>query len=162
MTDQILFTIDPETLELIERKADIIDRVAGTFEELPYGGMIVMSTDINSNAGKSMKEKIKSKLKTWYQRWIYNKASKNIIKDVLQKKGLETGFSIGVPFNGHYYDKKNNVVFEEKSFAIEILGSDKLISEVLYDIADVLAKEFNQQSILIKDYTKNKIGIYTP
>jgi len=87
---------------------------------------------------------------------------KNKISNIFRKynTGKEPGnddfvsaYSLGNIFNGNYLDEAGNV-YSEKSTTLEIAGVD---TKILFDIAEEIAVEFKQESVLVKDYNKNKI-----
>ena len=132
----------------------VAHRVAYTIEEYEFkGGMIVCSTDVNSNSGNSMLSKAKSWMKTLCNRWFKNSKTDKAIKEIVVRQGVDIGYSIGNLFRGRYYDKKNNKLFCEKSFSIEIRG---IPMDIVKQVAEQLCKSFNQQSVLVVDYETNK------
>lgn len=123
------------------------------------GGVIVFSTDVNAvNRGSGLLGKLKSwadnKLETIKNR--YSKDSK--LSKLIQKfnsthnDDLHIGaFSIGNLFNGRYVSGGN--VYDEKSASIEILG---VPSEVLLLLGTEIANDFKQETVLIKDFNRDK------
>ena len=134
-------------------KIKIKESVSHTFKE--KGGMIVFSTDVNAviiktSLLKDIKGFFRSKLETFKNRFLrYSKVNKVIksFEDVF-------AYSIGNFFRGRYFDRENDLTFNEKSISIELIG---IPSELLIDIAESIAKEFNQKEVLVKDYENNKI-----
>jgi len=114
------------------------------------GGVIVFSTDVNAIPQSSNKivNWIKQKAMTLNNR--INSAKK--IDKISQEHNL-VGWTIGKALNGRY-TAKNGTPFGENSLSVEIVGVD---SNTLIDIATQLCKEFDQESVLVKDYTNNKI-----
>ena len=129
------------------------------------GGIIVFSTDINSL--KISKNKLldwfEKKLKTFKNRLFYKKKINNIIKRFNEYIKKEVGgkkiedyigaFSIGNFFNGRYVGD-NEKVFDKNSLSIEING---ISSESLIFLAEEVAQEFIQETVLVKDLNSNKI-----
>ena len=62
-------------------------------------------------------------------------------------------YSVGNFFKGKYVGD-NGEMYDEKSIAVEING---LSSKSLLTIAEMIAKEFRQETVLVKDLNKNKI-----
>ena len=62
-------------------------------------------------------------------------------------------FSIGNFFSGRYIGD-NNKIFDEKSLSIEVNG---ISSKGLIYLAEEIAREFNQETVLVKDLNINKI-----
>jgi hypothetical protein len=62
-------------------------------------------------------------------------------------------FSIGNFFSGRYIGD-NGKVFDESSLSIEING---ISSKGLIYLAEEIAREFNQETVLVKDLNSNKI-----
>ncbi len=126
------------------------------------GGIIVFSTDVNAvNDQKGVLGKVKSffsnKMDTMVNRIKKNKKLANLI----QKHNKEHGdiedyfigaFSVGNFFKGRYIGD-NGKVYNEKSTSIEIAG---VPSEVLLLLGIEVTIEFKQETVLIKDYNKDK------
>jgi hypothetical protein len=116
------------------------------------GGMIVLSTDVNSEklSENVVINWIKQKLITLKNRLLHTK----MITEEIEKNKNVQGFSVGNFFKGRYFDRENNSVFDEKSISIEIIG---ISQEDLYSIAEDLKNRFIQQSVLVKDYSTGNI-----
>lgn len=144
------------------------------------GGIIVFSADVNA------KELSKNKILNWleqhwqtiYQRLnranlvhrtinsfneTYKKLSRELgmrtdMSDEEKKKRLAEedyigGYSVGNAFRGSYVGDKGER-YNEKSFTIEI---DGLSTKGILRLAEMIAKEFQQESVLVKDLNENKI-----
>lgn len=123
-------------------------------EPLPYnmrGGIITFSTDMNSTILSNDKviNFLKQKIVTIVNRIT---AIKKIDK-VAQNFKLK-GWTVTKGLHGKYIDRKNGVVFDEKSLSVELAG---ISTDVLLDVAENLCNEFKQQSVLIKSYENNNI-----
>lgn len=114
------------------------------------GGIIALSTDVNAvNLNKnSFINALKQWLLTWKQRLNYA----NSVDKIAQKYNL-VGWTVGRFLKGRYTGK-NKKVWNENSITIEIIGvpTDELIK-----IAEDLCSEFNQESVLLKNYNDNKV-----
>lgn len=121
------------------------------------GGIIVFSTDVNAV------ELDKNKLMNWLKQHIatftqrYNKG--NILHKVVNKfnKYNDTNeyvgaYSIGNAFNGKYVGD-NGEEFKESSTTIEVNG---LSSEGILRLAEMIARVFKQETVLVKDFNANK------
>ncbi len=121
-------------------------------EDLPAGGIITFSTDVNAVqlANNKFLNFIKQKITTYQQR--LTNVSK--VKKILMDKDIYA-FSLGNFFNGSYQTEtpKGKVYFSEKSKSIKIAGID---SETLGQVALAIAREFLQESVLVTDLEKNK------
>jgi len=134
------------------------------------GGIIVFSTDVNSV--EISKNRIinwaKQKLMTLKNRFFSKKRLSNIISDYNLDKNKELGgkkfqsyigaFSIGKFFSGRYFDD-NGDVYDENSQTIEVNG---ISSEGLIFLAEEICKEFQQETVLVKDLNLNKIFLVNP
>jgi len=110
------------------------------------GGIIVFSTDVNAEGFSKSKVKnfIIKKWKTLSNRLMKNKKLTKIITSKFEK---DIGaFSIGNFFKGRYIS--GGKTFDEKSTSIEILG---IPSKILIRLATEIAREFNQETVLLKD-----------
>ena len=71
---------------------------------------------------------------------------------------MQIQFQLHIPldrmcFMGKYYDMKTNEAFDEHSFTIDLRG---LPIKIVYQIAEKLCHEFNQQSVLVINHATNK------
>ena len=124
--------------------------------DIGYGGMIVFSTDVNSNSSRGIKGKVKSFIKTWWNRLTRkNKIDKDVMEEV-KKKGISTGWSIGNLFRGRYFDQKNGTLFNEKSLCVDLRGANM---KFVKDIADKFRKTFDQQSVLVINHKTGKSSL---
>ena len=137
--------------ELHGEHAGVAARIAG-LTELPYGGMVVMSTDVNATAG-GIKGVAKRALKTWYNRLMRSKKVDEAVKEQIKDKGVDTGWSVGNLFKGRYYSQKSQKQFNEKSFAVDIRG---VPFDFVEGVAKSLMKKFDQESVLVIDHESGK------
>lgn len=143
---------DGNVHELSAREANTARRLAGAIELEP-GGMVVMSTDVNATVGKGkIKGWAKGFMKTWFNRIMRSRKIDDTMKELLTKQGLDSGWSIGNLFKGRYFSPKSGDTFNEKSFSLDIRG---VPFKFVKDVAKVLAKKFDQESVLVVD---NKSG----
>lgn len=121
------------------------------------GGIIIFSTDVNAEnlSNNVILNKIKQLFQTFYQRINKNKLLGNVINSFNKENpDKEIGaFSIGKFFYGKYVSK-NGQIFNENSTSIEINGVD---SKTLLGVAELICKEFRQETVLVKDLNNNKI-----
>ena len=120
------------------------------------GGIIVFSTDVNAVELDKNKllNKIKQVVATFKNRFKRN----TIIHGVMNKFNKEGGeyigaYSVGNFFKGRYVGD-NGEMYNENSLSVEING---LSSESLLKVAEMIAQEFMQETVLVKDLNKNKI-----
>jgi len=112
------------------------------------GGVITLSTDINATAGASVIAKVKAWAHTMYNRIT----SVGRIKNAVYSADVG-GMTIGRFFRG-IYKSRSGKKFDENSLSVEILYID---TKTLESIATDLAKEFNQETVLVKDYNTNEM-----
>ena len=62
-------------------------------------------------------------------------------------------FSVGSFFKG-YYVGDNGKVYDERSVSVEVNG---LSSKSLFELAELLCKEFSQKTVLVKNFNTNKM-----
>ena len=121
------------------------------FEFSDKGGIIVFSVEVNA-IGMS-----KNRLVNWFQQkyqTIKNIISKDkkIDKVILAYDEIY-GVTIG-NFTKGRYKAKNGTTYDEKSLSVEIIG---ISEETLNKVAANLARDFNQETVLVKNYQTNKI-----
>ena len=141
---------------------NIVEKIV---DEVPHdlmGGMIVLSTDVNATKQSENKivDFIKKKAKTLYNRLAYTKKIDKITKQFLKKNpntNLDEyqiqGWTIGKFLNGRYRANDGSV-FDENSISVELIYTP--IEEVI-KVAEELCRQFDQESVLVKDYANNKI-----
>lgn len=123
------------------------------------GGIIVFSTDINAVQldGNKLLNKIRQLVATFNNR--FNRGKKihkaiNKFNDIVADSEEGIGaYSVGNFFKGKYVGD-NGEMYSEKSLAIEING---LSSRNLLSFAELIAREFMQETVLVKDLNMNKV-----
>lgn len=120
------------------------------FEDNEKGGIIVFSTAVNSIELEENKvlDWIKKKAAT-----LENQLLKDKKIDDLGKKHNLAAWTVGKSLSGRY-TVKNSKVFDENSLSVEIIGTG---SNELLNIAEELCIMFLQESVLVKDYSTNKV-----
>lgn len=121
------------------------------------GGIIVFSTDVN--AVELSKNKIVNfivqKVRSWYNRFT---AVDHIGRIAKRFKEI-TSITIGAFMHGRYYDRHNDRSFDETSTSVEVIGVGK---DVLIHLGETIAKEFDQQTVLVKSYGDGEIALVKP
>lgn len=117
------------------------------FGEDHQGGMIIFSTDINVTDGGII-QKIKNKLKTWFNRLTADRKLNKV-----SEKYSPQGWTVGKFLRGRYR-ARNGKLFDENSLSIEVIG---LNSYELISMAEEICKEFEQETVLVKDYTTKDV-----
>ena len=120
------------------------------------GGIIVFSTDVNAVELDKNKiiNKIKQAITTFKNRLKKDTIIHNVMNKFNDKGGEYIGaYSVGNFFKGKYVGD-NGEIYNERSLAVEING---LSSESLLKVAEMIAQEFMQETVLVKDLNKNKI-----
>jgi len=122
------------------------------------GGIIVFSTDVNAvNLDKNrLKNKIKQILATLGQRLNTGKISHKVVNKFNKYNDTDEyigAYSIGNAFKGRYMGEDGEQ-YDERSTTIEIGG---LSSKGLLRLAEMLARTFHQETVLVKDLNNLKI-----
>ncbi len=123
------------------------------------GGVIVFSTDVNAVklSDNRLINKVKQIIVTFNNRLNRGKKIHNMINKLNGSiENLEDrigAYSVGNFFRGKYVGD-NGEMYNEKSLAVEING---ISSRHLLDFAELLAQEFMQETVLVKDLNMNKI-----
>ena len=127
------------------------------FSEAERGGVIVFSTDVNSvkMSDNKLVNWVKQHLTTFWNRHSVVRR----IGDLVKRFNEVYGITIGGFVKGRYFDRVNNKTFDETSTSVEVVGIAK---EVLLRVAEAIAKEFQQQTVLVKCYTDNSIMLVKP
>ena len=71
----------------------------------------------------------------------------------LSKKYELIGWTIGKFLSGRYTDRTGKV-YDENSLSVEVVGIN---SETLINLAEDICREFEQETVLVKDYNAQKI-----
>ena len=134
-----------------DRHPLIVESISYEVPQEEAGGIIVISTDINSkNLNKNkLVNWIHQKIKTLGNRLTYNKK----VVDRLKTDERVGGWTIGRFLKGRYVGD-NGQVFDENSFSIEIIG---ISIDNLLDIAEDICKDFDQETVLVKTYYPQRI-----
>lgn len=120
------------------------------------GGIIVFSTDVNAvELDKNrLLNKVKQILATFKNRMNRGSKIHNVMNKYNQEGDEYVGaYSVGNFFKGKYVGD-NGEMYNERSLSVEING---LSSKALLRVAELVAQEFNQETVLVKDLNKNKI-----
>lgn len=123
------------------------------------GGIIVFSTDVNAVQMDNNKllNKIKQLITTFNYRVNRGKKIHKVVNkfnDNVNKTEERIGaYSVGNFFKGRYVGD-NGEMYNEKSLSVEING---ISSMNLLSFAELLANEFMQETVLVKDLNMNKI-----
>lgn len=126
------------------------------FEFEKKGGVIVFSTDVNISelSDNEFFNKIKQTVTSLLNR-IFTKKK---VSKIMKKHDEVYGFTIGKFVKGRY-KAKDGSIYDENSTSVEIIGID---SGVLLSVAEDIAEEFQQETVLVKDYQKSSIYLATP
>jgi len=155
--NQYLISNDLELVEAIHKNQYSLSEYKG--------GIIVFSVDVNSvNISKNkLVNWFKKKIKSYKNKIFSKKQLTDIIRKfnsdkdkTIDKEAINDkigAFSIGNFFLGRYIDDAGNL-FDEKSMSLEING---ITSNALIYLAEEIAKNFEQETVLVKDLNKNKI-----
>lgn len=121
------------------------------------GGVIVFSTDVNAVSldKNKLKNKVKQILTTIGQRLNTSSISHKVINKFNKYNETDDyigAYSIGNAFKGHYVGD-NGEQYDERSTTIEVGG---LSTKGLLRLAEMIAKVFHQETVLVKDMNNMK------
>ena len=128
---------------------ELTEEISYEFED--KGGIIVFSVNVNAVqlSNNRVVRYIKNSMET-----LKNKLFKDRkINKVLSNYDEVYGVTIGNFVKGRYKSENGNL-FDESSLSIEIIG---ITTDVLNRVAEDLAKMFQQETVLVKDYSTNRI-----
>ena len=114
------------------------------------GGIIVFSEEVNAIelSDNRLINWLKQKTTTTKNKLFYKKKI-----DTIATKYSLVGWTVGRFLDGRY-TAHNGKQFGEKSLSVEIIG---VTVDTLVDIATDLAREFVQESVLVKDYSGGRV-----
>ena len=129
---------------------DLLETIDYEFENEEQGGIITFSTDVNAVelSPNKLINWIKQKIKTLENRLLKNKKIDKVAND-----NSAAAWTVGHYLDGRY-KAKNGKNFGENSLSLEIIG---ISSEQLQKIAEDICTTFDQETVLVKDFIKNKI-----
>lgn len=122
------------------------------------GGIIVFSTDVNVLNGEEGLEKYKMKFSNLWKT-IKNRFSKykklEQIRNMFNNNQDEPfyAYNVGHAFRGKYQGDDGKL-YDERSVTFEING---ISSKSLLKLAELVARTFEQETVLVKDLNNNKI-----
>ena len=129
---------------------DLLENIDYEFDNEEQGGIITFSTDVNAVelSPNKLINWIKQKIKTLENRLLKNKKIDKVAND----NGV-AAWTVGHYLDGRY-KAKNGKNFGENSLSLEIIG---ITSKQLQKIAEDICNAFDQETVLVKDFIKNKI-----
>jgi hypothetical protein len=133
----------------LSRDTELTEEISYKFED--KGGIIVFSVNVNAVQLSTNKvvRVIKNALETFKNKLFKDRK----INKVISQHADVYGVTIGRYVQGRY-KSDNGSMYDESSLSIEIIG---ITSDVLNKVAEDLAKEFLQETVLVKDYASNRI-----
>ena len=148
-----------KTVDILNKHLASLRIIASTETELGYGGMIVLSTDVNATKAKGLRGWIESTGKTMTNRLFCSRMVDSVIQDKATQQGLQIGWSVGRMFKGRYFSPKSKKPFNEKSFSVDLRGAP---IDFVKEVGAALAKKFNQEAVLIIDHKSGKSSLLEP
>ncbi len=121
------------------------------FEFDQKGGIIVFSVNVNALklSDNKMINWIRNKIETLKNTVLKGKK----ISNVLDRHQEVYGVTIGGFVKGRY-KADDGSLYDERSLSVEIIG---IGTDVLDRVAEDFAKEFNQETVLVKNYEEDRI-----
>lgn len=137
--------------------SNLTERIRSEIGEGYKGGIIVFSTEVNANEASTNKvlNFIKKKLSTIKNTMTYKSKVSNVLKnyDAVNPEVKIIGWTLGTFVHG-MYTADDGSVFDEKSLSLELVG---IPQKDLFKVAELICREFNQQSVLVKSYDTGRI-----
>lgn len=131
-----------------EFSKSVNEAVVQTLAADEKGGVIVFSTDVNAKAGNG----VVNFAKAWVRSLVNRFTRLNKVQKAVNDVGV-SGFSLGNFFRGHYKSQSGQV-YDERSLALEVLFVTK---DQLIKLGTALAREFNQEAVLVKSSATGEI-----
>lgn len=137
--------------------SNLTERIRTEIGEGYKGGIIVFSTEVNANEASTNKllNFIKKKLSTVKNTMTYKSKVSNVLKnyDAVNPEVKIIGWTLGTFVHG-MYTAEDGSVYDEKSLSLELVG---IPQKDLFKVAELICREFNQQSVLVKSYDTGRI-----
>jgi hypothetical protein len=120
--------------------------------QLEPGGMIVLSTKITKEVA-AIDEQVINWVVSKIQRYLARVTNTELVlEDVFGRMNIQTGYGIGSPFHGKYYDKHAKKTYSEDSYAVDIRG---VPFEAVKEAGKALRDAFNQTGVLVINHANN-------
>lgn len=144
-------TNDPDAKTVYFGADDDTLREEVDFEFNQKGGVIVFSVNVNALkiSDNKLINLIQNKIQTLKNTVFKGKK----ISKVLKHHQDVYGVTIGGFVKGRY-KAEDGSLYDERSLSVEIIG---ISTDVLDKVAEDIAKEFSQETVLVKNYEENRI-----
>lgn len=147
---RLLHAIKVDPNKVIAKGDSLHEGIDFEVPENEKGGIIIFSEEVNAikQSDNKLIDWIKKKVKTLANNINYKKKI-----DTIANAHDLVGWTVGRFLDGRY-KAKNGKMYGEKSLSVEIVG---VTSETLIQIAEELARAFEQEAVLVKDYSTNSV-----
>jgi hypothetical protein len=118
-------------------------------------GLITFSTDYNFSLVKAETfiDKVKFFFYSNWKAFLNRQNVKGRLKNILVDKYIQSEYTLSRNlFSAH--KSKHGIILYKKSYTMTIEGVD---SDVLILIATEICKEFKQETVMVRDFNKNKV-----
>lgn len=139
--------------EAVKKNNQSFNRTAKIIDKRPNGGMIIFSTDVNSESDAgAIDQEVANKITDYQREFAEGYVDSTIDSFALQKELDGIGYTIGKGFTGKYVNPATKQVYNENSLTIDLAG---LTSAQLEELASDIAHNFSQTSVLLRDFNNN-------
>jgi len=118
-------------------------------------GLITFSTDLNFTLVKAETfiDKVKLFFDSNWKAFLNRQNVRGRLKNILVDKNIQSEYTLSRNlFSAH--KSKNGITLYKKSYSMTIESVD---SNVLILIATEICKEFKQETVMVRDFNKNKV-----
>ena len=118
-------------------------------------GLITFSTDLNFTLveAETFIDKVKFFFDSNWKAFLNRQNVKGRLKNILVDNNIQSEYTLSRNlFSAH--KSKNGITLYKKSYSMTIEGVD---SDVLILIATEICKEFKQETVMVRDFNKNKV-----
>jgi hypothetical protein len=118
-------------------------------------GLITFSTDLNFTLveAETFIDKVKLIFDSNWKAFLNRQNVRGRLKNILVDKNIQSEYTLSRNlFSAH--KSKHGITLYKKSYCMTIEGVD---SDVLILIATEICKEFKQETVMVRDFNKNKV-----
>ncbi len=119
-------------------------------------GLITFSTDLNFTLVKAETfiDKVKFFFDSNWKAFLNRQNVKGRLKNILVDNNIQSEYTLSRNLFSAAHKSKHGITLYKKSYTMTIESVD---SDVLILIATEICKEFKQETVMVRDFNKNKV-----
>ncbi len=119
-------------------------------------GLITFSTDLNFTLveAETFIDKVKFFFDSNWKSFLNRQNVRGRLKKILVDKNIQSEYTLSRNLFSAAHKSKHGITLYKKSYSMTIEGVD---SDVLILIATEICKEFKQETVMVREFNKNKV-----